>query len=141
MVTQTTLALNEVTEIMQALQHKFGQIEALSKSDTCYATTHRQAAVKLLAQQAEVVIVVGSKNSSNSLQLQKIALSAGAKKSFLIDDVSEMPWNELTDVKTLGISSGASAPEELVSEIIETLKSHYENLNIHDIIVEEKIKS
>lgn len=138
MVTQTTLSVSDVAAIMEVLQRRFGKVEALAQSDTCYATTHRQAAVVELARHAAAIIVVGSKNSSNSQQLKKIALEAGAAKAFLIDDVSEMPWDELTETQTLGISAGASAPEELVEQILTELKKRYTNLKIHDIIVADE---
>lgn len=138
MVTQTTLSTTEVADIMEILQRRFGKVDALAQSDTCYATTHRQAAVRELAKHAAVIIVVGSKNSSNSQQLKKIALEAGAAASYLIDDVSEMPWAKLENIRTLGISAGASAPEELVEEILAALKKRYTNLKIHDIIVADR---
>lgn len=137
-VTQTTLSTAEVAEISAVLQRRFGNPDTLSQNDTCYATTHRQNAVRELAKHAEAIVVVGSKNSSNSRQLQKIALASGISKAYLIDDVSEMPWNELQNVRRLGLSAGASAPEELVSEIIDELKKRYKNLKIHDIIVAEE---
>lgn len=137
-VTQTTLSTIEVAEITAILQRRFGNPETLPQSDTCYATTHRQNAVRAISKQAEAIVVVGSKNSSNSRQLQKIALACGIDKAYLIDDVSEMPWSELQNVRRLGLSAGASAPEELVSEIILELKKHYKNLKIHDIIVAEE---
>lgn len=138
MVTQTTLSVADVAEITDILRRRFGQIEALAQSDTCYATTHRQAAIRELVKHAAAIVVVGSKNSSNSRQLQKIAVQAGAAKAFLIDDVSEMPWDELADIRTLGISAGASAPEELVAQIVGELKKRYANLKIHDIIVADE---
>ncbi len=137
-VTQTTLSVTDVAEITDILQRRFGRMEATAQSDTCYATTHRQAAIRELVKHAEAIVVVGSKNSSNSQQLKKIALEAGAAKAFLIDDVFEMPWNELANVQTLGISAGASAPEELVGQILNELKKRYPNLKIHDIIVADE---
>lgn len=134
-VTQTTLSTTEVAEISAILQRRFGAPEILSQNDTCYATTHRQNAVRELTKHAEAIVVVGSKNSSNSRQLQKIAAGCGISKAFLIDDVSEMPWPELRNVRRLGISAGASAPEELVRQIIGEMKKRYKNLKIHDIIV------
>lgn len=135
LVTQTTLCVSDVANIITVLQRRFGNIDALSKSDTCYATTHRQTAILELVKHSSLIVVIGSKNSSNSQQLKKIAMEAGAKKAFLIDDVSEMPWNEISDEPSIGISAGASAPEELVDNMLKELKKRYTNLKIHDIIV------
>ena len=134
-VTQTTLSIEDVVQISAILRQRFHNTDTLSGSDTCYATTYRQAAVREVVRHTSIMIVVGSKNSSNSRQLQKIALEAGAKQAYLIDDVSEMPWDMLEGQTSIGLSAGASAPEELVGEIINALKKHYANLKIHDIIV------
>ena len=138
LVTQTTLAVDEVEKIMTALKQKFVCLQDFKRSDICYATTHRQAAIKAISEKAEAVIVIGSKNSSNSLQLKKTALSSGAQKAWLIDDASELPWNDLIGVKNIGISAGASAPEILVQQVVDALRTHYKNLKIHDVIVAEE---
>ncbi len=137
-VTQTTLAVDEVEKITAALKQKFTCLKDFRRSDVCYATTHRQKAVKAIAEKAEAVIVIGSKNSSNSLQLKKTALTAGALKAWLIDDASELPLADLKGIKNLGISAGASAPEHLVEQVVDTLRQYYRNLKIHDVTVAEE---
>ena len=98
----------------------------------------RLNAVKKVAENAELFIIIGSKNSSNSRQLQKCALDCGAKQAWLVDDASEINWEELSSYQNIGISAGASAPEHLVEELLQELKKHYENLKIHDIIVADE---
>ena len=92
--------------------------------DICYATTNRQEAVKILAQQSDVILVIGSKNSSNSVRLVEVAEKSGCK-AFLIDDYTDIMWDKLTDIKTLGITAGASAPEILVSEVITAMRKKF----------------
>ncbi len=137
-VTQTTLAVDDAEYITVCLRRKFNELAEQKGSDICYATTFRQKAVREIAAKAEGVIVIGSKNSSNSKHLQQTALQNGADKAWLIDDADELPWPELENLNSLGISAGASAPEYLVDEVIAELKKHYKNLKIHDIIVAEE---
>ncbi len=140
-VTQTTLSVDETQGIAEALRAKYPQLSSLKNNDICFATTNRQAAVKNIARQSDVVVVVGSKNSSNSRQLREVALGAGAKKAYLIDDVSELPWEEIDKVENIGISAGASAPEYLVAELIAALNLRYDNIKIHHIIIaKENVK-
>ncbi len=134
-VNQTTLAVDDLNAIIEVLKQRCGEISSLQKNDICYATTHRQAAVKATAEKAEAMIIIGSKNSSNSKQLQKTALAYGAKQAWLIDDASELPWNEVDAYESIGISAGASAPDYLLDELLSALKKRYDNLKIHDIIV------
>lgn len=124
-VTQTTLSVDEVADIVEALKNKFPNIDSLSKSDICFATTHRQAAVKDLAKKVGLVIVIGSKNSSNSNKLKEIALKNGAKEAVLIDDVSELDWSLVDRYSDIGISAGASAPEHLVQELVDEFEARY----------------
>jgi len=120
------------------LQRKFPALITANKNDICYATTHRQAAITELTKRCEALIIIGSKNSSNSKQLQQTAVHNGINKAWLIDDVSELPADELRGIENLGISAGASAPEYLVDNLIAKLKEDFANLKIHDIIVAEE---
>lgn len=139
-VTQTTLSVDDTKEIVAALKEKFPTISAMSKDDICFATTNRQKAVKEMAKAADLVIVIGSKNSSNSKQLKEVALKNGAKNAVLIDDASELDWALLKQYQTIGITAGASAPEYLVQDLLYQLKSHYDNIKIMDVKVEyEKV--
>ena len=134
-VTQTTLSVSDTKELISELQQKYPKLSALKKDDICYATTNRQAAVRALAKECSVVVILGSKNSSNSKQLQTVALESGAKKAFLIDDKSEFPWDCLQAEDSLGISAGASAPEYLVQDLLTELQNRYENIKVHDVII------
>ncbi|HUB76057.1 MAG TPA: 4-hydroxy-3-methylbut-2-enyl diphosphate reductase [Solirubrobacteraceae bacterium] len=115
--TQTTLAVDETRSIIERLRERFPSIVGPRTDDICYATTNRQAAVRQLAEHCELVLVVGSRNSSNSQRLVEVARDAGAR-SHLIDNVREVEEGWLDGVETLGITSGASAPEELVQELV-----------------------
>lgn len=139
-VTQTTLSVDDTKEIVAALKEKFPTISAMRKDDICFATTYRQKAVKEMAKLADLIIVIGSKNSSNSKQLKEVALKNGAKNAVLIDDANELDWALLKEYQTIGISAGASAPEYLVQDLLYQLKSHYDNIKIMDVKVEyEKV--
>ncbi len=139
-VTQTTLSVDDTKEIVAALKEKFPTISAMSKDDICFATTNRQKAVKEMAKLADLIIVIGSKNSSNSKQLKEVALKNGAKNAVLIDDANELDWTLLKEYQTVGITAGASAPEYLVQDLLYQLKSHYDNIKIMDVKVEyEKV--
>lgn len=123
-LTQTTLSLDDANAIIGALRKKFPHIHSPKKEDICYATTNRQAAVKELAPQCDLVLVVGSQNSSNSKRLVEIAENRGVK-GYLVDDVRDIDHAWFTNVKTLLLTAGASAPEDLVQTIIDELKSRY----------------
>ena len=139
-VTQTTLSVDDTKEIVAALKQKFPSISAMRKDDICFATTNRQKAVKEMAKLAELIIVIGSKNSSNSKQLKEVALKNGAKNAVLIDDASELDWALLKEYQTIGITAGASAPEYLVQDLLNQLKSRYDNIKIMDVkVVYEKV--
>ncbi len=124
-VTQTTLSVDDTSEIIEILQRRFPSIEAPRKEDICYATTNRQAAVKSLADECEAMIVLGAPNSSNSNRLAEVALTIGCPKSALIQRVAEMEDGWLDGVSTLGVTAGASAPEILVQELIDTLSEEF----------------
>jgi 4-hydroxy-3-methylbut-2-en-1-yl diphosphate reductase len=117
-ITQTTLSVDETTQIIARLRAKFPNITAPKSDDICYATTNRQIAVKQLARECELLLVIGSTNSSNSNRLVEVAREHGAD-SHLIDNASQVREQWLDGVQTVGITSGASAPEELVSELVE----------------------
>ena len=120
-MTQTTLSLDDTAETIAALKKKYPAIQGPHKNDICYATTNRQEAVRELAKLSDLVLVVGSKNSSNSNRLAELASRMGVK-SQLLDDPSDIQADWFNDVKTIGITAGASAPEELVQSIISRLK-------------------
>ena len=134
-VTQTTLSVFETQKIIEYLQTRFGKLATLQRNDICYATTHRQLAIKELVKKTPNIIVIGSKNSSNSIRLKEAALSFGADNAWLVDDVLEVDFDELKKFSSLGISAGASAPEYLVENLLDELKKHYENINIQNVIV------
>jgi 4-hydroxy-3-methylbut-2-enyl diphosphate reductase len=131
-VTQTTLSVDDTAEIIEILQRRFPMIEAPRKEDICYATTNRQAAVKKQADECEAMIVLGAPNSSNSNRLAEVALTIGCPKSTLIQRAAELEDGWLDGVSTLGITAGASAPEVLVQELIDTLAAQF------DVTVEER---
>ena len=120
-VTQTTLSVDDTAAIVSELQRRFPAIAAPRKEDICYATTNRQEAVKAIAERCEVLLVVGARNSSNSVRLVEVALRAGTRAAYLIDDVHDINWDWLADVQTLGLTAGASAPERLVQEVIDAI--------------------
>ena len=123
-VTQTTLSVDDTQELKDSLINKFPDIIAPKKDDICYATQNRQDAVKQLALESDLVIVIGSENSSNSNRLREIAERSGVK-AYLIDSVGDLPAECLEGKKRIGRTSGASAPEHLVSEVIDTLTKKY----------------
>lgn len=124
-VTQTTLSVAETADIIAALVARFPNITAPKKEDICYATTNRQEAVKAIAPQVDLFLVVGAKNSSNSTRLMETALHAGAKQSYLIDDASQIDWAWFKDVSRMGLSSGASAPEDLVQGVVDACAARF----------------
>jgi len=129
--TQTTLSLDDTAEIIAALKARFPELPDPHKEDICYATTNRQEAVKRLAEAADLVLVVGSPNSSNSVRLVEVALKAGARDARLIDDASHLDWAWLEGVRHIGLTAGASAPESLVQGVIDALAARF------DVTVEE----
>ena len=125
-VTQTTLSVDDTADIIAMLRKRFPNIIAPAAESICYATTNRQSAVKKAAQSADHFFIVGAPNSSNSMRLVEMATRAGAKNSMLVRNKSEIPWEKLGDATTVGLSAGASAPEVLIDEIVETFRDKYD---------------
>ena len=124
-ITQTTLSVDDTKEIINILKNKFPEIREPKKEDICYATTNRQSAVKKIAEECDMFFVIGSRNSSNSLRLVEVAKNSGCINSRLIHSESSIPFEEIEKIKTIGISSGASAPEILVDNFINNLKKQF----------------
>ena len=138
-ITQTTLSVDDTKEIIECLKKKFPQINEPKKEDICYATTNRQAAVKKIAKLCDMFFVIGSRNSSNSKRLVEVASKAGCNESELIHSESEIPLDKIGKCKTIGISSGASAPEIIVQDFISKIKEKYE-VQIEEVeIVKENV--
>ena len=138
-ITQTTLSVDDTAEIIKLLKIKFPLIKGPIKEDICYATTNRQKAVKKIASECDMFFIIGSRNSSNSVRLVEVAKKAGCKNSTLMHYGKELPVEEIKKCKKIGISSGASAPEELVQNLINNIKKNC-NVSIEEIVVaEEKI--
>jgi 4-hydroxy-3-methylbut-2-enyl diphosphate reductase len=138
-VTQTTLSVDDTINIIDILKKKFPTLKEPIKEDICYATTNRQKAVKNIANKCDMFFVIGSRNSSNSVRLVEVAKKAGCENSFLIHSNSIIPFNEIKKVKTIGISSGASAPEILVKNFINELKKKL-SIKIEEVeIIKEDI--
>ena len=138
-ITQTTLSVDDTAEIIDYLKNKFPNIKGPIKEDICYATTNRQAAVKKIASRCDMFFVVGSRNSSNSVRLVEVAKKAGCKNSQLMHSEKEIPFKEIGNSNTIGISSGASAPEKLVQTLLDNIKKE-RNVTIEEVVVaEEKV--
>ena len=138
-VTQTTLSVDDTKNIIEALKKKFPEIREPVKEDICYATTNRQNAVKKIANQCEMFFVIGSRNSSNSLRLVEVAKHSGCDKSELIHSESNLPIEKILNCQTIGISSGASAPEILVKNFINKIKEKID-IEIEEVeIIKENI--
>lgn len=137
-VTQTTLAVDDTKEIINALKQKFPSLAHVSQPNICFATTNRQKAVQELVVKTPYILIIGSKNSSNSTHLREAALRYGAKEAWLVDDASEIDWKILDSLTSLGISAGASAPDYLVDDLLEKLQQRYPNLNVHHVITTQE---
>lgn len=120
--TQTTLSVDDTTKLVDALRQRFPAIRGPRRDDICYATQNRQDAVKELAEQCDVVLVIGSSNSSNSNRLREVAAARGAR-AYMIDQPSDIDPAWLSDVKSIGVTAGASAPEALVERVVERLQA------------------
>ena len=138
-ITQTTLSVDDTAEIINCLKKKFPNIKGPIKEDICYATTNRQSAVKKIASKCDIFFVVGSRNSSNSVRLVEVAKKAGCKNSQLMHSEKEIPFDEIDKSETIGISSGASAPEKLVQTLLNNIKKN-RKVSIEEVVVaEEKV--
>ena len=138
-VTQTTLSVDDTKDIIQILKNRFPDIKEPLKEDICYATTNRQMAVKNIAKKCDLFFIIGSRNSSNSVRLVEVAKKSGCPNSVLIHSKSEIPFNLIKEATTIGISSGASAPEVLVNDFITELKNKFK-VSIDEVeIVKENV--
>ena len=138
-ITQTTLSVDDTKDIINVLRERFPDIHEPKKDDICYATTNRQAAVKKIASKCDMFFVIGSRNSSNSKRLVEVANKAGCDYSELIHSESSVPLEKISKCNSIGISSGASAPEILVQSFIEKIKENF-NVEIQEVeIVKENV--
>ena len=138
-ITQTTLSVDDTADIVDTLRARFPRIEGPKREDICYATTNRQAAVKAIAEECDLVVVIGSANSSNSQRLREVAERAGAPRALLIPHAGALDWSVLVGVRTLGITAGASAPETLVDALIERLRDRYAITTEERIVTREDV--
>jgi 4-hydroxy-3-methylbut-2-enyl diphosphate reductase len=123
--TQTTLSVDDTGEVVAVLQRRFPGIQGPYKEDICYATTNRQGAVKMIAKQCDAMWILGAPNSSNSNRLVEVALAYGSRRAGLLQNIHDIDWEFLSGVNVLGLTAGASAPEELVQEVITALSQRY----------------
>ena len=138
-VTQTTLSVDDTKDIIEILKKRFPNIKEPMKEDICYATTNRQLAVKNIAKSCDMFFVIGSRNSSNSVRLVEVAKKSGCAKAFLIHSQSIIPFDEIEKSNTIGVSSGASAPEILVENFINDLKNKF-TISIDEVeIIKEDV--
>lgn len=124
-ITQTTLSVDDTSEIVKALKTRFPEIVGPHKEDICYATTNRQEAVKAIAPLSDALLVVGAPNSSNSKRLVEVASKAGCEYSQLVQRAKDIDWRALKSVKSIGVTAGASAPDILIQEVVEAFSNHY----------------
>jgi 4-hydroxy-3-methylbut-2-enyl diphosphate reductase len=124
-ITQTTLSVDDTAGIVAALNTSFPNILGPHKEDICYATTNRQAAVKAIAGKIDALLVIGAPNSSNSLRLVEVGRAAGCAYAQLVQRASEIDWRALEGIRSLGVTAGASAPEELVNEVIDAFRARF----------------
>ena len=125
-ITQTTLSVDDTIEIITALKKRFPNIIGPHKEDICYATTNRQTAVKVMSTKTKTMLVIGAPNSSNSNRLVEVGLKAGCSYACLIQRATEIDWVALKDISSIGLTAGASAPDELINEVIAAFKDRYE---------------
>ena len=138
-ITQTTLSVDDTKEIINILKDRFSNIREPAKEDICYATTNRQMAVKNIAKKCDMFFVIGSRNSSNSVRLVEVAKKSGCQNSQLFHSESEIPFDQIQNSNTIGISSGASAPEILVENFIRELKKKF-SINVEEVeIIKENV--
>lgn len=136
-ITQTTLSVDDTAEIVAVLRRRFPAIEGPKREDICYATTNRQQAVKAIAPRVDALLVLGAPNSSNSMRLVEVAKGAGCADAFLVQRAKDIDWSRLSGVRRLGITAGASAPELLVEEVIESARARFD-VTVEEISVTEE---
>ena len=139
-VTQTTLSIDDTKEIALALNKKFPSIQNPKKEDICYATTNRQEEVKRLVKSVDLILVIGSYNSSNSQRLVDVAKHSGCSEAYLIEDHRKIDWEKVTKANSIGITSGASAPDHLVKEVISSIQEKFDTSLVYDTTREETIE-
>ena len=138
-ITQTTLSVDDTKEIIKILKDRYTNIKVPAKEDICYATTNRQMAVKNIAKKCDMFFVIGSRNSSNSVRLVEVAKKSGCQNSQLFHSESEIPFDQIQNSNTIGISSGASAPEILVEDFINELNKKF-SINVEEVeIIKENV--
>ncbi|OJI93223.1 4-hydroxy-3-methylbut-2-enyl diphosphate reductase [Planktotalea frisia] len=125
-VTQTTLSVDDTADVVEALQARFPAIQGPHKEDICYATTNRQESVKAMAAKTNAMLVVGAPNSSNSRRLVEVGAKAGCSYSQLVQRASDIDWRALEGIESIGITAGASAPDVLITEVIDAFKAKYD---------------
>ena len=138
-VTQTTLSVDDTKDIIEILKKNYPKIKEPSKEDICYATTNRQMAVKNIAKKCDMFFVIGSRNSSNSVRLVEVAKNSGCENSYLVHSESKIPYDDINKCSTIGISSGASAPDVLVNEFIKQLKQKFSVITEEVEIIKENV--
>ncbi len=136
-VTQTTLSVDDTKDIVAALRRRFPQLSEPRKDDICYATTNRQEAVKAIAESAELVLVIGAANSSNSVRLKEVAERSGAKAAHLIASADNIDWSWFDGVTTLGLTAGASAPETLVQGVIAACRARF-TVSVEEVVTAQE---
>ena len=139
-VTQTTLSVDDTKDIVLALNKKFPSIENPKKEDICYATTNRQEEVKRLVKCVDLMLVVGSENSSNSQRLVDVAKDGGCAEAYLIEDYKKIDWGKVAKANSIGITSGASAPDHLVTEVISKIQEKFDTSLAYDTTKKETIE-
>jgi len=136
-ITQTTLSIDDTAEIVAALQARFPEIVGPHKEDICYATTNRQAAVKVMAPEIEALLVVGAPNSSNSQRLVEVGRAAGCPYAMLVQTAADIDWRAIEGVRSIGLSAGASAPEVLVDGVLNAFRERYD-VDIRRVVTAEE---
>jgi len=139
LVTQTTLSVDDTQGVLKVLKERYPNLELPRKEDICYATTNRQAAVKQIAKKADMIMVIGAPNSSNSKRLVEVARHNGCEKSMLVQRATEIDFDLFDGVSTLGITAGASAPEVLVEEVVNACKERFDVNVKFEIFTEEDV--
>ena len=136
-ITQTTLSVDDTSDVIAVLRRRFPRIRGPVKEDICYATTNRQDAVKSIAGRIELLLVVGAPNSSNSKRLVEVGVKNGCPRGELVQRAADLDWSTLQNLKTIGLTAGASAPEVLVNEIIDAFRVHYD-VTVEKVVLREE---